>query len=104
MRKAVTLAQDAGLKVIMTLHDAIYIEAMVDEWNAGDLLAECMQEAFGSFFPEVPSKDKTVGLDGNVWGPDLEDGQFRCNNMDLGLVKCQQIYVDERSAVEYEPY
>ncbi len=102
MRKAVALAQDNGLKVIMTLHDAIYIEADVKHYTAGDVLAKCMDEAFRFYFKEELKSKATVGLEGNVWGPDLKE-EYR-DYFFLKGVKHQPLYIDSRSKVEYEKF
>lgn len=102
MRKAVSLAQDSGLKVIMTLHDALYIEADLNDWAAGDYLARCMDEAFRFYFPKRSYGDATVGLEGNVWGEGLEEGYRDCDI--LKEVKTQPTYVDSRSLKEYEKF
>lgn len=102
MRRAVSLAQDAGLDVIKTLHDALYIEYEIGSENDMIILAKCMQEAFQKTFPENIRERAVVGLDGNCWSPEYEEGYF---NMEvLGKVKRQNIYVDERSTKEYENF
>jgi len=97
MRKAVCLAQDAGLDVIMTLHDAIYIEYNSDELEAIQVLKECMLEAFKFYFPEDQKKDAVVGLDINAWSLDYKD-EFKNG------IKFQTTYLDERGAEEYEQF
>jgi hypothetical protein len=74
MRKAVALAQDAGLDVILTLHDALYIE--FDEGHlksAMNTLADCMWSAFSHYFKNTERAD--IGLDGNAWSSSYSDGE-----------------------------
>jgi len=102
MRRAVALAQDNGLDVIMTLHDALYCEFNFGEHEEGMiLLGKCMQQAFKEYLKKEFSY-VDIGLDGNVWGKDLEDGYYTCDY--LGAVKQQNIYIDERSIEEYENF
>jgi len=105
MRKAVELAQDYGLDVIYTLHDAIYIEFEIDDVWAMDILAKAMKEAFCFYFEgEMKTQAEMIRLDGYVWGPDFpeEEGIYKtwegieCNR--------QQIYIDERAGEEYEKF
>lgn len=101
MREAVRRAQDNGLDVIKTLHDALYIEFDHGDWGAIDQLASSMQSAFRSFFPSVVPEHATVGLDCNIWGAgapaNLTTEQF-------DYIKCQEVYIDERAEREYEAY
>ena len=104
MRKAVQLAQNAGLQVSFTLHDALYILSPTQHimWQM-DVLAQCMDEAFKFYYPERRD-DVNVRLDGNIWSPDFADEQVYETTAGGLLVKKQQIYVDERSAGEYEQF
>lgn len=99
MRKAVEFAQEAGLKVIMTLHDAVYIEIDSGDWGAVGLLSQCMQDAFTHYFTDEKSKKfaKLIRLDANAWGPDLKEG-YECDT------KTQKIYVDERGEKQYNKF
>ena len=101
MRRAVLNAQKAGLKVIKTLHDALYIE--YDSWDtkAIDILAECMDEAFKYYFRDHKLKKYAeVGLDACCWSPDYEDGFFK-SPKGLGYVS-KNYYVDDRAKTQYE--
>jgi len=100
MRKAVALSQDRGLDIILTLHDALYCEFDLGDYKEGMItLGKCMQEAF-KFYSEDQSIN--IGLDANVWGPDLQNGYYDCDY--LGQVKQQDIYVDDRSIEEYQTF
>lgn len=111
MRKAVELAQEAGLDVIFTLHDAIYIEFNFNELDRVQCLASCMDKAFRFYFGDNNKSKATVRLDADVWGPEFHaDGnKFVVNYYtDYGMmnmpVKQQQIYIDERGAEEYKKF
>jgi hypothetical protein len=104
LRKAIQLCQDAGLTVIIPLHDALYIEFDYGDWDKIDIMAECMRDAFAFYFDKRIRNIayELIRLDANVWGPDCgEGGVFTPNGMD---VKSQRIYIDERSVKEYEKY
>lgn len=104
MRKGVELAMERGLKVVMTLHDALYIEAPTMK-TARHLhsLAECMDEAFRFYFKGTPVEDRAhCRLDPTVWGPDWKDGQQIV--FQNKPIKVYETYVDERGEQEYEKY
>lgn len=103
MRKAVCLAQDAGLKVIFTLHDAIYIEYDTEDYAALDTLKRCMEEAFVFYFEgEMKEAAKMVRVDGNTWSPDYEEGEILTPFGDK--VPCSNIFIDPRAIREYGLY
>jgi hypothetical protein len=104
LRKAIQLAQDAGLTVIIPLHDALYIEIDSNDLEAIDTLEECMREAFGFYF-EGEMKQKAlelVRMDIDIWGPDWKEGKFVTPKGLTG--KSQPIYIDERSEDEYKKF
>lgn len=104
MREAVRLAQDAGLEIIFTLHDALYIEHDRNHWKAPKILADCMQKAFQM----VMDTDKKIGLDIDVWSPSYED-KFEeikkeyLEKGDIGL-SVKGKYIDPRGKKEYEVF
>ena len=104
LRKAIQLCQDAGIKVIFPLHDALYIEFDSQNFSAVDLFAEKMREAFAFYF-EGDLKDQALNLirlDANIWGPDFSDAE---DKTPAGMpVKIQKIYIDERAVSEYEKF
>lgn len=112
MRKAVELAQDRGLDVIYTLHDAIYIESdTCDIKDNVKLLASAMDDAFRHYFKRELRKKATVRLDADVWSPDfcgdtskytlVYPTSVESYNIE---VKQQQVYIDERSLDDYNKF
>jgi len=104
LRKAIQLSQDKGLKVIMPLHDALYIEHDSNDKKSLKILIECMREAFAFYF-KGDVKDKALDLirfDANTWSPDFVDG-YGVSIYDTP-VKKQTIYIDPRSKSEYERF
>ena len=105
MRKSVALAQDAGLNVIFTLHDAIYIEYDYQDVDAVETLRDCMQKAFKETVKNyLPNRDKEIGLDIDVWSLNYEHmDQIILDLHDLGATT-KTLYIDPRGAKEYENF
>ncbi len=115
MRKAVELAQDAGLTVIFTLHDAIYIEYDTGDYGALDTLKKCMEEAFIFYFDgEMKEAAKMIRVDGNTWGDEFpegklfqdEEGKWKLETSTIvtpGGMKttCSKVFIDERAPREF---
>jgi len=103
MRKGVALAQDAGLDVIMTLHDALYIECPSSEYaHYLEVLADCMDKAFRFFFINSPMEHyATCRLDPTIWSSDFMDEEVETC---LGSCKLMSRYIDSRSIEDYEKY
>lgn len=91
LRKAVELCQDAGLVVIIPLHDALYIEYDYDEGKAClELFKSCMRQAFAWYFEgqQKVQAFNLIRLDLDTWGPE-------CKN---------KMYIDSRSTEEYKKF
>lgn len=115
MRKAVELAQDAGLTVIFTLHDAIYIEYDSGDYAALDTLKRCMEEAFVFYFDgEMKEAAKMIRVDGNTWGDEFPEaklyqdveGKWKLETETIitpGGMKttCSKVFIDERAPREF---
>lgn len=108
MRKAVELAQERGLYVIYTLHDALYIEYDVGNEKAIELLAECMDEAFRFYFGHKVKHLANIRLDADIWGPSYEDNVIKWETSyttKYGTfklpVKQQRTYIDKRAEKDY---
>jgi len=103
LRLAIKLAQDAGLCVILPLHDALYIEYDSDDLEAPVLLEECMRHAFAHYF-EGEYKEiakRLIRLDVDIWGPDYNDETISYGGLTM---KKQNIYIDERAGDEYKKF
>lgn len=102
MRKAVALAQDKGLDVIFTLHDAIYIMSKSENiLKDMDILSDCMKDAFVFyFFDDQKESARLIRLDGKVWGPDMQEGEMITNkNFKL---ESSKYHIDKRAKTEYD--
>jgi hypothetical protein len=104
MRKAVSLAQDHGLEVIFTLHDALYIECDTKSTlSCANLLAACMAIAMEFYFLKTPvEKHAVCRMDPTIWGPD-HDGVAKILTC-MGPVTPYNVYVDPRSKADYEKF
>ena len=104
MRKAVSLAQDYGLDVIFTLHDALYIECDTEKTlSCANLLAACMAIAVEFYFLGTPMEKHAVcRMDPTIWGPDW-DGKKTVQTC-MGSVTPYNIYIDERSKDDYKKF
>lgn len=101
MRLAVEYALDRGLKVIFTLHDAIYIEYDSGDFGAIDTLNGAMRDAFIYYFDNKEDASM-IRLDANTWSPDYTD-EYKVTKKGVN-VKIQNKYIDERSINEYAKF
>jgi len=103
MREFVKKAQNAGLAVTMTLHDAGYIEcntAAVE--GSTEILAWCMTEAFKKYFVGTPVEEHAVcRLDPAAWGPDFNGESVETS---MGEMKLHNKYIDTRRFEDYKRY
>lgn len=100
MRKAVDLAVSRGLKVIFTLHDAVFCEIDSDDMASVDLLRQCMVEGFLYFFDDKESAS-LIRLDPHVWSPDYpEEGDHVITPKGVKLNRTKK-YIDDRSISDY---
>lgn len=102
MRKAVSLAQDRGLNIIFTLHDALYIEFDSSDIAAIDTLRNCMDEAFRFYMPEKLKALANCRMDAEAWSPDYTTGII---NTPAGYkVSLEKVHIDERAVEEYKQF
>jgi hypothetical protein len=101
LRRAVALAQDAGLDVIYTLHDAIYIEYKSNDPLPPRMLANAMSQAFVESFPQARSEASAIRLDGHAWSYDYKtkpDWKYPFP------ITFSERYIDERGKKDLEHY
>ncbi len=103
LRKAIQLSQDAGLDVIIPLHDALYFEVDLNNWDAVATCIKCMREAFIDSYKdtEVAELAKLIMVDVEVWSPELEEGTKEVSGV---KVKVEKLHKDERATDEYERF
>ena len=102
MRKAVGLAQDAGLDVIYTLHDALYVEYNSCDWGCIETLYKAMEAAFWHYIHKHLKNCVKVKMDIFTWSPDydaLSQGIFNDLSYDMS-----NIYVDDKGKKDYKKY
>jgi len=102
LRKAIQLCQDAGLKVILPLHDALYIEVDTHDWNSVELFQKCMIDAFTFYFKGI-QKDyaESIMIDIEAWSEELEEGKILVGGLE---VSCERTHIDSRSREEYDKF
>lgn len=112
LRKAIQLSQDAGLKVILPLHDALYIESKFEDWKEqADLLYDLMREAY-IYYYEDKENASLIRMDIDAWGEGLPEVEFTDDGPKYSSdttpagrpVKVMSEYIDERSWKEYIRY
>ena len=104
MRKAVDLARAKGLRIPFTLHDALYVQYEIGNEQEIETLMNCMREAFVFYFPEEDKLNASkIKLDPFAWSQHYEpDSEIV---LESGLVvPSSNLYIDERSKVEYEQF
>jgi hypothetical protein len=104
LRYAIRNAQDRKLAVIQSLHDALYTEAPINNWEYHvDQLYIAMDEAFREVFKDDENLDyANCRMDADVWSPEMEEGKGKTP---LGVsYKIQKMYVDERATNEFERF
>lgn len=102
MRRAVKMCTDKGLKVILTLHDALYVEVDLNDFTATDTFIHCMKQAFIEYFNDSKFAEyaKLIRVDTYAWGDGMEEGQF--TTPEKNLVDTMPVYIDERATDDYE--
>lgn len=122
MRKAVEFCHEAGLTVIKTLHDAIYIEYDSDDIEAMDKLYDCMMRGFIYYFDNKKAAAE-IRLDGKVWSPDYTEDNLMLESYKktdkksgketthLNFITAQgkkisasEIFIDGRSLNDYKQF
>lgn len=105
LRKAVSIAQDNGVDIILTLHDALYSEFDLNlikgkvDLSPVDKLHAAMVEGFIYYFEDKEAA-KSIRLDTYIFSPQLKEGIFHTpNGVELESTK---YYVPEKGAKEYE--
>ncbi|MBP9748426.1 MAG: hypothetical protein KBD17_02280 [Candidatus Pacebacteria bacterium] len=116
MRKAIDLCLDRGINVIFPLHDALYVECGIGEWQEVLVkLCEIMKEASGFYFKgEFKTWAESVRFDADVWGhgitPKLvwDEKKKKDKNTHIFVqgipVKMHSFYIDDRSEEEYDKF
>lgn len=100
LRKAIQLAQDRGLKVIIPLHDALYIEYPAGKLEDIQTLASCMTQAFIECYPDNPNAG-LIKLDIETWSDSYERKTDTIEGLSINFEK---LHIDPRGREEYERY
>jgi hypothetical protein len=103
MRKAVALAQDAGLNITYTLHDALYMECDLYDFAAVRKLHQCMDEAFRFYFTGAMRERANCRIDGKIWSPEVDS--LVVGKINLGF-PCEIMtrHIDKRAKKDYDRF
>ena len=103
MRKAVDLAVARGLKVLFTLHDAIYIEGDVGNEKQIEVLRDSMRDAFTFYYGgDLKQYSEKIRLDPFAWSRNYKpDSKIVLNSME---VPCSNLYLDKRSLYDFKKF
>jgi len=109
MRKSVSLAQDMGLDIPYTLHDAVYMEYDSFDWGCITRLKTAMIEGFVHYFPEhMKEYARLIRIDGETWSPDYKNIKLDQEPMSpvgaLYGIKVEEVHVDSRNVNEYNQF
>lgn len=100
MREAVKRAQNEGLDIIYTLHDALYIEFLSQQFCCIDILVRCMKEAFQHVMSKY-GRTVPVRIDGKAWSRDYgSSGSVK----QIAGVSFMQEYIDKKGEADYTRY
>jgi hypothetical protein len=101
MRKAVLLAQEMGLDVVLTLHDALYIETAAFDFASIEKMKMCMVSAFDQVIAAENKRSPPIKLEGVSWSPDYVDPDSLPKLPDITLMS---EYVDDKGRSDLERY
>lgn len=104
MREAVKIAFSRGLNVILTLHDAVYIEHDSYDTKAIITLMCSMRRAFINQFPKQLTAAASIRLDGKAWSSDYKDKMPIWGENPTLPMKFSERYVDERGQNDLNTY
>jgi hypothetical protein len=99
MREAVRLAQDQGVDIVFTLHDALYAEIDSYDMNAIKTLMSAMQQAFQNVMSRY-GVTSPIRLEGEVWSKDY--ATLPCSPPENVKMLCE--YTDEKGQADLDRY
>jgi hypothetical protein len=106
LRSAIRKCIDAGLKVIIPLHDALYVEYESCDTHVPDDVIHLMREAFIECFEgRAQQMARKIRIDAAIWGEGIPEGldEFETPR-GKQMVACQKIYIDDRAINDYERF
>lgn len=98
MREAVRRAQDSGLNILWTLHDALYMESVSYDTKAISSLQMAMTEAFEGVMSRY-GKTLPIRLEGESWSVD-----YKSRKPFLPGIEFLASYVDAKGKKDLERY
>jgi len=105
LRSAIRKCIDAGLKVIIPLHDALYVEYACWDTHVPDDVIHLMREAFIECFEgRGQQMARAIRLDAFVWGEGIPEGLEEFQSNRNHPIACQKLYIDDRAINDYERF
>lgn len=103
LRRAVKLSHDKNLMVIAPLHDALYYEVDLNDWDAVSKCIDSIRQAFIDHYKGTDMEEfaKSVMVDVEVWSPELEKGSIALDGQKISI---ESIHKDERAGAEYDTF
>ena len=98
LRESVKLCQDAGLKVIATVHDSIVVDipsALTEKCL--DILHNSMVQGFENVM-KTYGRTVPIRVEGDCWSKDFP------KPFTLGNFKCTQEFIHEKAVADYERF
>jgi len=104
LRKAIQLSHDKGLDICFPLHDALYFEVDLNDWEAVNTAVECMKEAFVHYYKgtDMEKYAELIMVDVEAWSPELDKKTI--NLSDGQEVSVESIHIDPRGKKEYDKF
>lgn len=105
MRRAVTMCSKELIDIIITLHDALYGEFDLNDWESVDKFINIMRQAFIDYFKGTPMEKyaELIRVDVYAWGDGLEEGGV-VTTKSGHKVDTLETYIDERAVAEFEVF
>jgi len=101
LRRAIRYAHDAGLKPIMPLHDALYIEFDERDFSAIDRFIDVMRRAFIDTFSNRPEA-KEIKIDTYAFSPAFKHGEVLTPSGNSVVLMSK--YLEGRGVDEYDRF
>lgn len=103
LRQAIKQCHERGLSPVMPLHDALYIQYKIGDYEALNTFAEVMEDAFVHYF-EDQKRAYAIRLDGHTWSKELEETELY-EGKELSIPWEQtKYYLEDRGKEEFSRF
>lgn len=107
LRRTVRYGHYENLKAVVPLHDALYFEVDINDWDAVSTACNVMRNAFVDEYKDTDMYEhaKSIMLDVEVWSPELTPGSKVVDTCyGEQKVSVEDIHRDDRASGEYEKF